>query len=139
MNIKQVIVMRSDLKNTKGEKVRTGKLMAQAAHASMAFLTNNIARQEFDYVEDDCHGVLIYLKDAEVVWLNNIYTKIVLKVNSGAELLAVYDAANAAGLTVHLVTDAGLTEFANPTTTCLAIGPDEAEKIDAVTRNLSLY
>ena len=40
--IKQVIVVRTDLRNTEGQKVRTGKLFAQVSHASMAFLTNRI-------------------------------------------------------------------------------------------------
>jgi PTH2 family peptidyl-tRNA hydrolase len=44
-----------------------------------------------------------------------------------------------AGLEVHLITDNGKTEFhGEPTRTCLAIGPDDAEKIDAITGRLQL-
>jgi peptidyl-tRNA hydrolase len=46
-------------------------------------------------------------------------------------------ASNAA--TVHVITDAGHTEFGSlPTKTCLAIGPDEDGSIDAVTGHLKL-
>lgn len=41
---KQIIVIRTDLKNHQGQKVRTGKLIAQACHASIAFLTNRIKK-----------------------------------------------------------------------------------------------
>ncbi len=43
------------------------------------------------------------------------------------------------GLEVHLITDSGRTEFhGQPTRTCLAIGPDDAAKIDQVTGHLEL-
>lgn len=32
---KQVIVLRTDLRNAQGHKIRTGKLIAQGAHASL--------------------------------------------------------------------------------------------------------
>ena len=41
---KQIIIIRTDLKNHQGQKVRTGKLIAQACHASIAFLTNRIKK-----------------------------------------------------------------------------------------------
>ena len=45
--------------------------------------------------------------------------------------MEIHDKALAAGLEVHLITDSGKTEFhGEPTNTCLAIGPDEADKID---------
>lgn len=66
-------------------------------------------------------------------------TKIYVRVDSEAELLEIAQKAQEAGLIVHVITDAGHTEFAGvPTKTCLAIGPDEADKIDAVTGNLKL-
>ena len=43
------------------------------------------------------------------------------------------------GLEVHLITDSGRTEFHGQSTrTCLAIGPDDALKIDRVTGHLEL-
>jgi PTH2 family peptidyl-tRNA hydrolase len=53
--------------------------------------------------------------------------------------MSVYNNAITAGLQVHLITDSGKTEFhGQPTRTCLAIGPDESSKIDAVTGHLEL-
>jgi PTH2 family peptidyl-tRNA hydrolase len=53
--------------------------------------------------------------------------------------MAIHDKAIASSLEVHLITDSGRTEFhGKPTRTCLAIGPDEAAKIDQVTGHLEL-
>jgi PTH2 family peptidyl-tRNA hydrolase len=41
---------------------------------------------------------------------------------------------------VEVITDSGRTEFCGvPTRTCLALGPDLASKIDAITGTLELY
>lgn len=48
--------------------------------------------------------------------------------------MAIHDKAVAAGLEVHLITDSGKTEFHGvPTRTCLATGPNEAQKINEIT------
>ena len=53
--------------------------------------------------------------------------------------MEIHDKALEAGLEVHLITDRGKTEFhGEPTNTCLAIGPDEADKIDEITGDLQL-
>ena len=53
--------------------------------------------------------------------------------------MSIHEQAISAGLQVHLITDSGKTEFhGQPTRTCLAIGPDDAAKIDAVTGHLEL-
>ena len=79
------------------------------------------------------------LPDAQQAWLRGSFAKVCCRVDSEEELLSVYDRAKAAGLEVHLITDSGKTEFhGQPTNTCLAIGPDVAEKIDAVTGQLKL-
>ncbi len=53
--------------------------------------------------------------------------------------MTIHDNAIEFGLEVHLITDSGRTEFhGRPTRTCLAIGPDDASKIDQVTGNLEL-
>jgi PTH2 family peptidyl-tRNA hydrolase len=124
--IKQVIVVRKDL------KMRRGKEIAQGAHASIAFLTRRLQNKS-KYSE-------LCLTRQELDWINGIFTKVCLKVNSEEELLEVERKAKEAGLECHLVTDAGLTEFNGvPTKTCLAIGPDESEKIDLITGDLELY
>jgi PTH2 family peptidyl-tRNA hydrolase len=126
--IKQVIVIRKDL------KMRRGKECAQAAHASMAFITRRLR------FPDGGPEARATFSPPEIVWLTLRSRKVTLQVDSEGELLAVYERAEAAGLIVHLITDAGLTEFGGtPTNTCLAIGPDFDTRIDAVTGELRLY
>lgn len=115
--IKQVIAVRRDL------GMRRGKEIAQGSHAAMMFLAT---QAPLTRVQSD--------------WLGGQMAKICVRVESEAELLALAARAQAAGLDVHVVTDAGHTEFGGvPTRTCLAIGPDRIEKIDPVTRDLKLY
>ena len=124
-NIKQVIVMRHDL------KMRRGKQIAQGAHASMAFLTRRLQSQSSINLAD-------FSANAQT-WLMGSFAKVCVRCNSEEELMAIHDKAMALGLEVHLITDSGRTEFhGQPTRTCLAIGPDDALKIDEVTGHLEL-
>ncbi|WP_397570761.1 aminoacyl-tRNA hydrolase [Schlesneria sp. T3-172] len=123
--IKQVIVMRHDL------KMRRGKQIAQGAHASMSFLTRRLAKTGSLSTSD--------FSDVERTWLEGAFAKVCCRANSEEELLQIYDQAVAAGLEVHMITDSGRTEFHGvPTRTCLAIGPDVAERIDTITGHLEL-
>ncbi|WP_457549131.1 peptidyl-tRNA hydrolase Pth2 [Archaeoglobus sp.] len=111
--IKQVIVVRDDL------KLSRGKLAVQVAHAS----------------------IIGYEKaDRKIVeaWKMQGQKKIVLKVNSLEELMKIKEKAEKLGLPTGIVTDAGLTEIPQGTITAVVIGPDEAKKIDKVTGNLPL-
>lgn len=135
-DIKQVIVIRKDLKMRRGKEVSSG------CHASMEFL-----KQKMGYYRD-CRLNQEYcgerwvceLSEAETSWLSGIHKKICVTVNSESELDGIYEEAKLAGLEVHMVTDLGLTEFnLEPTKTCLAIGPDYSEKIDKITGKLPLY
>lgn len=136
----QTMVMRTRFTYPDGEtrKPRTGKIAAQTAHASMAFLSKKVR----DLVsEQDSQGRgYLTLTDEEREWLcNGKFTKITLGVDTEEELMAVYEAAKAAGLTAHLIVDAGLTEFGGkPTPTGIGIGPHYKSKIDAVTGHLKL-
>jgi PTH2 family peptidyl-tRNA hydrolase len=126
--------MRTDL------NMRKGKMIAQGSHASMAFLTRNgefgIYGYNHGYPECFMNGKLSNLKEAQE-WMENSFTKICLYVNSEAELDEIYQKAENAGLTVHMVVDNGLTEFNGvKTKTCLAIGPHYSEKIDPITGHL---
>ena len=124
---KMCIVIRSDLKNTKGEKVRSGKIVAQACHSAESFLTNQRQGKK----------ICFELSDEQANWLDTGRTKIVLKVNSEKELVEIFQEAKKKGLTAHMITDAGRTEFDGPTKTCVSIGPNYAEDIDKVTGHLS--
>lgn len=128
METKQVIVMRSDLNMTKG------KLVAQGSHASLAFITR---RLQPVFARGLSHAV--NLSSVEQLWLANSFVKITVKVNSEEELLSIKSDAEAAHIECHLVTDDGRTMFNGiPTNTCLALGPDLAERIDAITGHLRL-
>jgi PTH2 family peptidyl-tRNA hydrolase len=119
--VKQVIVIRKDL------KMRRGKEIAQGSHASIKWLAEKAVKGSKFTVD-------------EKAWLEGSFTKICLQVNSEEELLDVYQRALAAGLTAKLITDAGRTEFDGvPTRTCIAIGPNKAQEIDKITGNLKLY
>jgi PTH2 family peptidyl-tRNA hydrolase len=120
---KQVIVMRNDL------GMRKGKMIAQGAHASMAFLTRRLKLERMGRDGMPPYRGLGFFEDVEVKWLDSSFAKICVRV----------DSAEAADLEVHLITDSGKTEFhGEPTETCLAIGPDFAEKIDPITGELKL-
>lgn len=128
--VKQVIVIRKDL------RMRRGKEIAQGSHASMAWLTKRLA-----YMMDKYAGwTSANFSDAEQKWLTGRFAKVVCQTSSLEELTAVEVAALEAGLEVHVITDSGRTEFGGvPTVTCLAVGPDYADKVDTVTGHLTLY
>lgn len=114
-DIKQVILVRTDL------KMRRGKECAQVAHASMAATLRNLS--EFIVLE----------------WCRGAFAKIVLSVDSEEELLAVETKAREAGLITALIKDAGMTEFAGvPTLTTCAIGPARSADFVGVTDHLRL-
>ncbi len=110
---KQVILVREDLKLTKG------KMSAQCSHASVA-------------------AVLKSHKDDIAKWQGQGMKKVVLRVKDKEELYKYKLLAEDAGLVVALITDAGHTHLAPGTPTCVGIGPDKVEKIDKITGNLSL-
>jgi len=136
--VKQVIVIRKDL------KTRRGKEISQGSHASIAFLTSRIRekldRESFGTLSSGELEVSVSLSKAEVEWIDGPFTKVCVKVDSEEELMKIKDNAEKAGLNYNLIVDSGKTEFGGkPTLTCMAIGPDEEELIDKVTGHLKLY
>jgi len=125
---KQVIVMRNDL------NMRKGKMIAQGSHASMMFLVESLLAAARDPAGS------FHLDAGAWRWLaSGRMSKICVRVDSEAELLDVAAKAQDAGLPVHVITDAGLTEFGGvPTRTCAAIGPAAASRIDPITGHLKL-
>lgn len=133
MNNKQVLVWRKDLRNSDNHKVRTGKIAAQLAHAAMKVF--------FDNIESCENGVMTInnITPQMEEWIKGIFTKICVTVDSEAELQSIYEQAIAADLPCSLIQDAGLTEFGGVLTyTAVAIGPDDADKINKITGHLKL-
>ena len=128
--VKQVIVMRRDL------GMRRGKEIAQGSHASIAFITR---RLRFSDNKDGVYSAQGVFTEEENIWMKEGFTKICVRVESEEELLAIKEQAHKSGLSVHIITDAGHTEFHGvPTNTCLAIGPHYASRIDKITEHLVL-
>jgi len=111
--MKQVIIVRQDLKLPKG------KMSAQVAHASVE------AAMKSD-------------KKMVSEWRLSGAKKVVLKVKDKDELFRYKQMAEDIGLKTAVITDAGKTVIAPGTITCMAIGPDEEEKIDKITGKLKM-
>lgn len=131
--IKQVIVVRKDL------NMRKGKLAAQAAHASMKVFFDRI---EEIYPDASMHKPYkILLQDITPQmkeWVEGRFTKVVVGCESEEELFKLKIKAEDNNVPVSLIKDAGLTEFKEPTYTCIAIGPDYSEAVDKITSELKL-
>jgi len=113
MEMKLVILVRQDLKLPKG------KLAAQAAHAAVeASLRSSKSKVE--------------------AWRAEGQKKVVLKVKDEKELIDYLNMAKAERLNAALITDAGKTCIAPGTKTCIAIGPDDEDKIDKLTGKLPM-
>ena len=118
MATKLSLVVRTDL------GMGRGKLAAQVAHAAVAaVLTAQLTAEG---------------RAGLAAWLAGGQPKVVLSVGSDAELADIAAAASAAGLPTEVIRDAGRTQLAPGTTTCCAIGPADAARVDAVTGGLSL-
>ena len=113
---KQVIVMRTDIKMSKG------KIAAQAGHAAVS--ASEYARKN--------------RPQWWTPWINEGQCKIAVKVKSEQEICELERKARNAGLPVVLIVDRGLTEIPPNTTTCLGIGPAPANIVDTITGKLSL-
>ncbi|MEQ8821190.1 MAG: aminoacyl-tRNA hydrolase [Sumerlaeia bacterium] len=118
--MKQIIVMRTDL------NMRKGKMIAQGAHAAMAFLAHRVRSSA-------------PLTDEQRAWIDGAFTKVCVRVESEEALQAIHARALEHGLESHLIVDSGKTEFKGlPTATCCAIGPDRPERLEEVTGALKL-
>jgi PTH2 family peptidyl-tRNA hydrolase len=113
---KQVIVMRNDLKMSRG------KIAAQAGHAAVS------AAEE---ARKKC-------SDWWKAWIAEGQCKIAVRAESEDELLELERKAKRSKLPTALIVDRGLTELPPDTVTCLGIGPAPSIQIDAITGKLPL-
>lgn len=112
----QVLVVRKDL------GMKPGKIAAQAAHASIAaFLKSQERKWGNEYEE----------------WLNEGMQKIVCKVESEKELLQLFEQVKSKFPTA-LITDAGHTQIAPGSKTCIGIGPASENDLKKYTGHLKL-
>jgi PTH2 family peptidyl-tRNA hydrolase len=129
---KQVIVMK---KFPKARNMRTGKYIAQGAHASLGAF--------FSLGKLDLEGktLTVSLENPFVFdWVVGRFTKVTCYVETDEELVFIHNSAKLAGIPSSLITDAGLTEFAGvPTLTAVGVGPDNEELINKITGHLPLF
>ena len=109
---KQVIVIRSDLEMSRG------KTAAQSAHASLSAAGN-------------CSKKIL------AAWEKEGQKKVVLKADL-KELFQLAEKCKKLRIPFALISDAGLTELEEGTTTALGIGPETEDKINKVTGSLPL-
>jgi len=113
---KQVIVVRVDLKMSKG------KIAAQAGHAAVSAAEEARKRHPSWWR----------------AWVEEGQCKIAVKARSDQELLELERKAKELGLPSALISDRGLTELPPDTITCLGIGPAPSHQVDKITGSLTL-
>jgi PTH2 family peptidyl-tRNA hydrolase len=113
---KMVIVLRNDL------TMSTGKMIAQACHAAVACSEETKRAQTKHWRK----------------WRDDGAKKVALQADSFEEIEELAVKAEALNITYVMIQDAGHTEVAPGTTTCIGIGPHQEQFIDKVTGNLSL-
>ncbi len=118
MEVKQVIIIRKDLKMSRG------KMIAQACHAAVS--AAEIARK--------------VVPDLYRRWLTNGQKKVALSVASLKELEEVESAVRRVDALIPVVKirDAGLTELDPGTITSLGIGPHSSPQVEKITSMLKL-
>lgn len=109
---KQVIVIRADIEMSRG------KTAAQSAHASVSAAGN-------------CSKKILE------AWKKEGQKKVVLKADL-KELLKLAEKCRKLRIAFALISDAGLTELEEGTTTALGIGPETGDRINKVTGSLPL-
>ena len=115
MSLKQAIIIRSDLQMGKG------KMAAQSSHASLSSY-KKCERENPDDARE---------------WEEEGQKKIVLKVGSEEELLALYEKMKRE-IPCSLIRDAGHTQVEPGTVTCFGAGPAEESLINKYCKDLKL-
>jgi PTH2 family peptidyl-tRNA hydrolase len=113
---KLVVVVRDDL------KISPGKMAAQVAHAAVSCALSAKAKKPVWFS----------------AWYREGQRKVVVRAKDLEHLRFLAEKAAKAGLSISMITDAGLTELPPNTTTCLGIGPAPQDKVDPITGSLPL-
>ena len=117
LEFKQVIILRKDLKMTKG------KAAAQASHAAVASAIKSMRERQKEFT----------------IWWRNGQTKIILAVESEEELLNLEAKLQRTGVVMAKINDAGRTQLPPGTTTALGVGPHAQMDVERITSNLKLF
>lgn len=112
MSLKQIIIIRTDL------KMGVGKMISQATHASL------VAYHKAS-------------RETREAWERAGAKKVILKAGSKQELMDIFIVAKKT-LPAVLIRDAGLTQLAAGEETAVGIGPAEEEQINKITGKLKL-
>jgi PTH2 family peptidyl-tRNA hydrolase len=113
---KQVIVVRSDLKMSKG------KTAVQVAHGSVT-AADRVRKTNPEIWK---------------AWFSEGQKKVAVKVDSEDEIMRLQRVASFNDITSAMIRDAGMTELPPGTTTVIGIGPADSVKVDKVTGDLKL-
>ncbi len=116
LELKQVIIIRTDLKMGKG------KIAAQASHASLLAALNAKEHNKIWFDQ----------------WMKQGMKKIVLKVSSENELREIFQKGASQKLPRSYINDAGHTQLPPGTATAVGIGPAPENIIDSITGKLQL-
>ena len=115
MELKQVIVVRTDL------NMGRGKIAAQASHAAIQSMLKTKGKFP-DYVD---------------VWMTSGMPKVVLKVNSLKEMMSLFQKMKKT-VPCAVISDAGRTQIKAGTKTCFGCGPVITSEIDPFIKELKL-
>ncbi len=113
---KMALVLRGEL------RLSAGKAAVQAAHAAVMLVEQARRRDEEGMAE----------------WLAQGQKKIALVVSTLDEMVDIERRARTRGIGIVWVEDAGFTEVAPGTRTCLGLGPALASELDPITGSLPL-
>lgn len=115
---KLTLVLRTDLSMTRG------KMCAQASHATLA---------NYRYLQTQAPKNPVLKR-----WEEGGQAKVALQVKSEEEIMELQAKAVGAGLCARVVRDAGRTQIAAGSVTCLGVGPGPRSVVDRVTGGLKL-
>lgn len=144
--MRQLIIARKDL------DMSPGKLASQVAHASWAFMSNQI-REEGQLVDTDLYQVNLYInKEVYEQWFCGIFTKTICEAKNLKQLLKAKTIAEDLGMKegkdFFLIWDACLTELkpekydedgTGRTLTCIGFRPLDDETAWKISKKFQLY
>ncbi|MHA1948025.1 MAG: peptidyl-tRNA hydrolase Pth2 [Candidatus Hodarchaeales archaeon] len=117
LELKQVIILRKDLKMSKG------KAAAQASHAAVSSAVKSMKKHPTTFNK----------------WWNGGQMKVVLAVDSEVMLDEIEARVKRTGVVVSKINDAGRTQLPPNTSTALGIGPHSQMDVEKITSTLKLY